>query len=171
MSTEVNGEWQFNISGYKTFRLDAVSVSSGTVNYFLGTGSSTSVIAAVLSTVYVGQSGTWNLNNISGTISLPTDAATATNQNTINSTLGSPFAGGSIGNTSFGVNNSSGASAVNIQDGGNSITVDGTVSATQSGTWNVGLNVGSNVIGHVIVDSAPSTTVTGTVTANAGSNL
>lgn len=35
------------------------------------------------------------------------------------------------------INNASGASAVNIQDGGNSITVDGTVAATQSGTWNV----------------------------------
>lgn len=34
------------------------------------------------------------------------------------------------------INNASGASAVNIQDGGNSITVDGTVAATQSGTWN-----------------------------------
>lgn len=33
------------------------------------------------------------------------------------------------------VTNASGASAVNIQDGGNSITVDGTVAATQSGTW------------------------------------
>ncbi|SRR5216117_889223 len=35
------------------------------------------------------------------------------------------------------INNASGASAVNIQDGGNSITVDGTVAATQSGTWTV----------------------------------
>lgn len=33
------------------------------------------------------------------------------------------------------VNNASGAGAVNIQDGGNSITVDGTVSSVQSGTW------------------------------------
>lgn len=33
------------------------------------------------------QSGTWNLNNISGTISLPTGAATAANQSTINTTL------------------------------------------------------------------------------------
>lgn len=42
--------------------------------------------------------------------------------------LGSPFqAGGSIGNTAFGVNNAAGASAVNIQDGGNSITVDYTI--------------------------------------------
>ena len=33
------------------------------------------------------------------------------------------------------VDNGAGASAVNIQDGGNTITVDGTVAATQSGTW------------------------------------
>jgi hypothetical protein len=58
-----------------------------------------------------------------------------TNTGTINTTLGSPFqAGGSIGNTAFGVNNGAGASAVNIQDGGNSITVDGTVTTTPSGT-------------------------------------
>lgn len=39
--------------------------------------------------------------------------------------LGSPFqAGGSIGNTAFGVNNAAGGSAVNVQDGGNSLTVD-----------------------------------------------
>ena len=48
-------------------------------------------------------------------------------------TLGSPFqSGGSIGNTAFGVNNAAGASAVNIQDGGNSITVDGTVAISGS---------------------------------------
>lgn len=38
---------------------------------------------------------------------------------------------------SVNVNNAAGAAAVNIQDGGNSITVDGTVAATQSGTWTV----------------------------------
>lgn len=41
------------------------------------------------------------------------------------------------GNLQVLVNNGSGASAVNIQDGGNSITVDGTVAATQSGSWTV----------------------------------
>lgn len=35
------------------------------------------------------------------------------------------------------VNNGPGAAAVNIQDGGNSITVDGTVAATQSGAWDI----------------------------------
>ena len=63
-------------------------------------------------TVAATESGTWNITNVSGTVSLPTGAATATLQTTgntalttINTTLGSPFqAGGSIGNTSFTAN-------------------------------------------------------------------
>ena len=70
-------------------------------------------------TVAATESGAWNITNVSGTVSLPTGAATATLQTTgntalttINTTLGSPFqAGGSIGNTSF--------------------------AATQSGAWTV----------------------------------
>lgn len=57
---------------------------------------------------------------------LPTGAATAALQTQ---------PGVDIGDVT--INNASGASAVNIQDGGNSITVDGTVAATQSGTWTV----------------------------------
>ena len=48
------------------------------------------------------------------------------------------------------INNAGGASAVNIQDGGNSITVDGTVAATQSGTWNV---VAAGDVAHDSPDS------------------
>lgn len=61
------------------------------------------------------------------------------------------------------INNASGASAVNIQDGGNSITVDGTVA----------LGAGSQVIGHVIADTGSTTAVTGNVTVIQGtaSNL
>lgn len=77
------------------------------------------------------------------------------------------------------INNAGGASAVNIQDGGNSITVDGTVAATQSGTWILGANSGVD-IGDVTINNASgasavniqdggnSITVDGTVTANAG---
>lgn len=50
------------------------------------------------------------------------------------------------------INNASGASAVNIQDGGNSITVDGTVAATQSGTWNV-----TNISGTVSLPTGAAT--------------
>lgn len=76
--------------------------------------SGTDSIAAV-------QSGTWNINNISGTVSLPTGAATAALQTQ---------PGVDIGDVT--INNTSGAGAVNIQDGGNTITVDGTVAVTQS---------------------------------------
>jgi hypothetical protein len=65
--------------------------------------------ATVSGTVAATQSGTWTLGANSGV---------------------------DIGDVT--INNASGASAVNIQDGGNIITVDGTVAATQSGTWNVG---------------------------------
>jgi hypothetical protein len=51
------------------------------------------------------------------------------------------------------VNNAGGASAVNIQDGGNSITVDGTIAATQSGTWILGANSGVD-IGDVTINNA-----------------
>lgn len=81
--------------------------------------------------VQAAQSGTWNITNISGTISLPTGAATAALQttgntalSTINTTLGSPFqAGGSIGNTSFAVTQ---ATASNLN-----------ATVSQAGTWTV----------------------------------
>lgn len=62
------------------------------------------------------------------------------------------------------INNASGASAVNIQDGGNSITVDGTVSvgnfpATQPVSGTVTANQGTSPW----VVSLTSTTITGTV--------
>ena len=50
------------------------------------------------------------------------------------------------------INNASGGSAVNIQDGGNTITVDGTVAATQSGTWNI-----TNVSGTVSLPTGAAT--------------
>lgn len=50
------------------------------------------------------------------------------------------------------VDNSTGGAAVNIQDGGNTITVDGTVAVTQSGTWDeVGINDSGN---SITVDNA-----------------
>lgn len=91
------------------------------------------------------------------------------------------------------INNASGASAVNIQDGGNSITIDGTITSitnavtihsagslavTQSGTWNIGtvttvsavtaisnaLPAGTNNIGDIDVLSI----VPGTAATNLG---
>ena len=63
---------------------------------------------------------------------------------------------------SITVQNPGGASAVNIQDGGNSITVDGTVSAAQSGAWTVGVNNFPAV--QPVNDNGGSLTVDGSVT-------
>jgi hypothetical protein len=85
----------------------------------VGVNASGQMTVLVAGTVAATQSGTWNINNISGTISLPTGAATSALQTTINTTLGSPFqAGGSIGNTTF--------------------------AATQSGTWTVNPTTAAN---------------------------
>ncbi len=94
----------------------------------------TGVIAAT-------QSGTWNITNISGTIALPTGAATSAGQ----------LADGH----NVTVDNASGVSAVNIQDGGNSITVDNggtfaTQATLQAGTAEIGkLAAGIAEIGNV----------------------
>ena len=69
--------------------------------------------------VQAAQSGTWNINNISGTVTLPTGAATE-------ATIASILSGQLPDGHNVTVDNASGASAVNIQDGGNSITIDNT---------------------------------------------
>jgi hypothetical protein len=53
------------------------------------TGSAPVVIASDQSAIPASQNGTWNINNISGTVSLPTGAATAANQTTANTSLSS----------------------------------------------------------------------------------
>ena len=50
------------------------------------------------------------------------------------------------------INNAAGASAVNIQDGGNTITVDGTVTAAQA----TAANLNAQVVGNVANDAADS---------------
>jgi hypothetical protein len=71
---------------------------------------------------------------------------------TIDTTLGSPFqAGGSIGNTAFGITGTLPAFASTP-----------TVNAAESGTWNVGLSTGSNAIGSI---TNASFGITGTLPA------
>lgn len=99
------------------------------------------------------QSGTWNITNISGTVSLPTGAATSALQttgnstlSTINTTLGSPFqAGGSIGNTTFGATQS-GAWTVNPTTAAN-WGIGATAAAVPANANYVGMLQGGNLVG------------------------
>jgi hypothetical protein len=65
------------------------------------------------------------------------------------------------------INNSSGGSAVNIQDGGNSITVDGAVSATQSGSWTV-ISRGTRSVYTEVSAGLPQNSIAWNSTASAG---
>jgi hypothetical protein len=153
------------VSGTVTANLAAGTNNIGDVDVLtlpaLPTGSNT--IGAV------NQAGTWNITNVSGTVSLPTGAATSANQSTIITALqlldnavatdGSAavtglFQVGGTDGTNAQILSTNASGHLNIADGGNSITVDGTVAATQSGTWNIGsittlpsLAAGTNYIG------------------------
>lgn len=106
--------------------------------------------------VQASQTGNWDIRNITGTVVLPTGAATSALQSTgntalttINTTLGSPFqAGGSIGNTTFAVTN---AGTFAVQ-------------AAQSGTWNI-----TNVSGTVSLPTGASTAAKQPALGTAGS--
>lgn len=87
--------------------------------------------------------------NVIGSISNTTFAVTNAGTFAVQST-NQANSGVDIGDVT--INNASGGSAVNIQDGGNTITVDGTVAATQSGTWNI-----TNVSGTVSLPTGAAT--------------
>ena len=141
--------------------------------------------------VQAAQSGTWNITNISGTISLPTGAATAAKQPALGtagtassdvitvqgiasmvalkvdgSAVTQPVSGTFWQATqpvsiaaAVAVTDNSGS--LTVDDGGSSLTVDGTVAATQSGTWTVTGTGGT----FPITDSGGSITVDGTISA------
>src|SRR5882672_7236224 len=97
----------------------------------------------------VAQSGTWNITNVSGTISLPTGASTSALQTTGNSSLSSidtktPSLGQAVMASSVPVAIASNQSAIPINDNSGSLTVDnnGTfaVQAAQSGSWTVAVS-------------------------------
>jgi hypothetical protein len=89
----------------------------------------------VSGTVAATQSGTWNIADISGTVSLPTGAATETTLSAINGKLNS--LGAKTSANSVPVVLASDQAALPITDNGGSVTVDGTVAATQSGAWSI----------------------------------
>jgi hypothetical protein len=107
---------------------------------------------------------------------LPTGAATNAELVTINTTLGSPFqAGGSIGNTSFGISGSlpAGSNAIGSVSVSNfpaTQPVSGTVAATQSGTWTVQPGNTANTTAWLVTGAGGTFPVTGTVATTAPVN-
>lgn len=149
-ATMIGGSDGTNLKAVKVSSTGVVSVDGSATTQPVSLATNTPTIQAgssIIGKVGIDQTTPGTTNKVSigtdGTVAI--NAALPTGSNAI----------GSITNTAFGVNNASGASAVNIQDGGNSITVDGTVAATQSGTWNV-----TNVSGTVSLPTGASTETT-----------
>jgi hypothetical protein len=132
-------------------------------------GTAANLNATVTGTIAATQSGTWNINNVSGTVSLPTGASTSANQT--NGTQKTQIVDGSnnvIGSTSnaLNVNVSSGTVTATNSANGN------TGSAVPTQATYIGGNYGGNLIGlkldsagELLVQQADST-ATGTITSN-----
>ena len=105
--------------------------------------------ANTIGTVAATQSGTWNITNISGTISLPTGASTSALQTTGNTSLASidtktPALGQAVMASSIPVTIASNQSAIPVTL--TSTTITGTVAVTQSTSpWVVSGTVTSNI--------------------------
>lgn len=118
---------------------NALSISAGGAAKVDGSA----VTQPVSGTVAATQSGTWNINNVSGTVSLPTGASTAAKQPAL----------GTAGTASADVITVQGIASMTALKTDSSATtqpISGSVTATQA--------TGSNL--HVVVDTAPSTAVT-----------
>lgn len=171
---------RLNTLGQKTGANSApvVLASDQTAIPVTDNGGSLTVDGAVAAT----QSGTWNVTNISGTVSLPTGAATETTLGTrlADSTITGRFpTAASLADAT--ANPSTTGTAVYLM-GYNGTTWDRirsstslgitvnisntTLAVTQSGTWNVGLSAGTNYVGKFrltdgtldtsLLNSAPS---------------
>lgn len=92
----VTGVFQAEVSGYLGFRLRANAAITGTATINMRTSASSALVAldtplppGTAQIGIVGQAGTWNITNITGTVSLPTGAATEATLSAVNGKLNS----------------------------------------------------------------------------------
>lgn len=116
------------------------------------------------STTNVSQSGAWTVTADAGT-DLNTSALALEAGGNLAAINAKMVTGTDIGDVT--INNASGASAVNIQDGGNTITVDGTVAVTNAGITTIAGAVSGTEM-QVDIVSAPTLTVNAHAVTNAG---
>src|ERR1700679_1655629 len=118
-----------------------------------------SLAGAGVEPIPVSQSGVWNINNITGTVSLPTGASTAANQGTMITDLASILGNQTNGTQVVAVNNfpstqpiSGTVTVVQPTAADLNATVTGTIAATQSGTWNI-----TNISGTISLPTGAAT--------------
>lgn len=144
--------------------LPALPAGTNVIGHVITDSGSTTVVSNFPSTQAVTQSGTWNVNNISGTVSLPTGAATEATQLSVKADLDE---------IALDTDNLTGIKTDldKFTFSSTKLLVDG--SGTTQPVSITTLPAGTNVIGHVIADSGSTTVVTGNVTVvqPTGTNL
>lgn len=137
--------------------LNATVVQSSGANLHVNVDSMPTT--TVTGTVAATQSGTWNINNVSGTVSLPTGASTSSLQTTGNTSLSSIDSHIPSGLT---------VTSTRLLVDGSGVTqpVSGTVTANQGGTWTVQPGNTANTTAWKVDGSAVTQPISGTVTVN-----
>src|SRR6516165_6876511 len=157
---ESGGAVDIGVSG-QPLRIDPTGTTtqpvSGTVTVTQGTAANLN--ATVSGTVTANQGGTWNITNISGTVSLPTGAATSANQPT-NASLGSTTSG-QTGNLSMGAVTSAAPTYTTATTNYLSLTLAGALRVDGSSTT-------QPVSGTVTVAQATAANLNATVTGTVG---
>lgn len=162
-----SGTWSTGRTWTLSDLTDSVSIGNFPSTFAVTQGTSPWVISGAVSAT---QSGTWNINNISGIISLPTGAATETTLAALNAKFSS--LGQKVMASSAPVVIASDQTSIPVAATQTTSpwVVSGTVAATQSGTWNIGtVTTITNPV--AVTQSTSPWVISGTVTANAGTNL
>lgn len=145
----------------RTWVLSSATDSTASVQSGTWTTGRTWTLSSGTDSIAATQSGTWNINNISGTVSLPTGASTAAGQATGNASLSSidgktPALGQALMAASVPVAIASNQSAIPVTQSGTWSTgrtwtlANGTdsVAAVQSGTWTVQQGATPTTVGN-----------------------
>lgn len=122
------------------------------------TGATTQPVSG---TVSAAQSGTWNITNVSGTVSLPTGAATSAKQPALGTA-------GTASSDVLTVQGIASMTALKVDGSGVTQPISGTVTANQGGTWTVQPGNTANTTAWKVDGSAVTQPVSGTITANIG---
>lgn len=145
-----SGTWSVGRTWTLSSSTDSVNIGNFPSSFSVTQGTSPWVVSGTVSAT---QSGTWNINNITGTVSLPTGASTSALQ--------------TAGN----------ASLVSIDS-----KLTSPIAVSQSGAWTTGrtwtlssgtdsVSIGNFPATVAVTQSTSPWVISGTVTANAGTNL
>lgn len=146
--TSTNGNLNVNIAGdivVGDINLTKVGGTAISLGQTTMSASLPITIASDQSAIPVSQSGTWNINNISGTVSLPIGAATSALQTTGNTSLSSI-------DSKIPSNLTVTSTRLLVDGSGVTQPISGTVTANQGGTWNI-----NNVSGTVSLPTGAAT--------------